>query len=120
MAEIHNFLNYFLTLSSTDTLPKKNWRENCDNNKAWWIPPLYFYSNFAGEEIYHIYELKNRGPSTIQEAEVYILWPSFDDEKKHLLYLLGVQSEPQDKVTCKSIANINPLYVKVKNIDANT
>ena len=71
---------------------------------------------FSGEEIYHIYELKNRGPSTIQEAEVYILWPSFDDEKKHLLYLLGVQSEPQDKVTCKSIANINPLYVKVKSI----
>jgi integrin alpha 8 len=67
-----------------------------------------------GEEIYHIYELKNRGPSTIQEAEVYILWPSFDEDKKHLLYLLGVQSEPQDKVTCKPVPNINPLYVKVK------
>ncbi len=76
---------------------------------------MQFKHFFLGEEIFHIYELKNRGPSTIQEAEVYILWPSFDESKKHLLYLLGVQSEPSDRVVCKSVANINPLYVKVIN-----
>ena len=65
----------------------------------------------------HIYGLKNKGPSVIQEAEVYILWPSFtgveyDGKQENLLYLLGVDYD-DSKVTCQTIKNINPVYVKV-------
>ena len=76
--------------------------------------PTLMFNAISGEEIYHIYELKNRGPSNNLEAEVYILWPSFDEDKHHLLYLLGVNTEPSDRVTCKPIPNVNPLYAKVK------
>ena len=59
-----------------------------------------------------MYDLKNKGPATIQEAEVFILWPSFGDYKEHLLYLLGVDYD-RSKVTCQPIKNINPDYVQV-------
>lgn len=54
----------------------------------------------------------NRGPSAIHEAEVFILWPSFNVDEEHLLYLLGVEHDNR-KVTCNRIDNINPLYLKV-------
>ena len=74
---------------------------------------------FLGDPVTHIYDLKNKGPSTIQEAEVYILWPSFtgyeyDGNQEDLLYLLGVEVD-ESKVTCQTIKNINPRYVKVNH-----
>lgn len=42
------------------------------------------------------------------------MWPSFNDEGEHLLYLLGVEYDV-NKVTCQRIENINPLYVKVSD-----
>ena len=80
---------------------------------------------FLGDPVTHIYDLKNKGPSTIQEAEVYILWPSFtgyeyDGNQEDLLYLLGVEVD-ESKVTCQTIKNINPRYVKVnQDINKNT
>ena len=70
-----------------------------------------------GDNVVHIYDLKNKGPSIIQEAEVYILWPSYsgyesNGMKQDLLYLLGVEYD-DTKVTCQPIKNINPRYVKV-------
>ena len=77
------------------------------------------YYIFSGDHVTHIYDLKNKGPSTIQEADVYILWPSFtgdeyDGNQEDLLYLLGVEVD-ESKVTCQTIKNINPRYVKVDN-----
>ena len=72
----------------------------------------YFVEDQLGEEVIHVYDLKNKGPATIQEAEVFILWPSFGDYKEHLLYLLGVDYD-RSKVTCQPIKNINPDYVQV-------
>ena len=78
------------------------------------VPEKYYVEDQIGEEVIHIYDLKNKGPSTIQEAEVFILWPSFDEYKEHLLYLLGVNYN-RSQVTCSSIKNINPLWgVKVR------
>ena len=76
------------------------------------IPDKYKYEEELGEEVTHVYAINNPGPSTIQEAEVFILWPSFNENKDHLLYLLDVDRGEGDRVTCERIENINPLYVK--------
>ena len=78
------------------------------------IPDKYYFEDELGEEIFHVYDVKNRGPSTIQEADVFILWPSNNENGDHLLYLLGVEYNSQ-KVRCENIENINPLYVKVRS-----
>ena len=72
----------------------------------------YEYEDEIGEEIFHIYDVKNKGPSTISEAEVHILWPSYNDYGDHLLYLLGFEYD-RERVTCESYKNLNPLAVKV-------
>lgn len=79
------------------------------------IPDKYYFEDELGEEVFHVYDVKNRGPSTIQEAEVFILWPSFNDNGDHLLYLLNVDYD-KSKAKCQSIDNINPLYVKVSKL----
>ena len=76
------------------------------------IPDKYKFEEELGEEVTHVYAINNPGPSTIQEAEVFILWPSFNENKDHLLYLLDVDRGEGDRVTCERIENINPLYVK--------
>ena len=64
--------------------------------------------------------MKNKGPSLIQEAEVYILWPSFtgnldsEGQAEDLLYLLPGVEYDHSKVTCQNIKNINPRYIKVR------
>ena len=60
----------------------------------------------------HIYDVKNKGPTSISEAEVYILWPSFNEYEDHLLYLLGFEYDNQ-KAFCEPFKNLNPLMVKV-------
>ena len=79
------------------------------------LPEKYKVEDQIGPEVVHIYDVKNKGPATIKEAEVFIMWPSFTkDDQRHLLYLLGVNYDPQEKVTCQPIRNINPLYIKTK------
>lgn len=66
-----------------------------------------------GDEIYHIYQLQNKGPSTIHDIALSILWPSKTKEGKHLLYLVD---EPltSGKVRCRPAPEdaINPLGLK--------
>ena len=79
------------------------------------LPEKYKVEDQIGPEVVHIYDVKNKGPATIKEAEVFIMWPSFTkDDQRHLLYLLGVNYDPKEKVTCQPIRNINPLYIKTK------
>lgn len=78
------------------------------------LPDKYIVEDQLGPEVVHIYDVKNKGPATIKEAVVFIMWPSFtQDDERHLLYLFGVSTDPQDQVTCQPIQNINPLYIKV-------
>ena len=78
------------------------------------LPEKYKVEDQIGPEVVHIYDVKNKGPATIKEAEVFIMWPSFTkDDQRHLLYLLGVNYD-KEKVTCQNINNINPLYIKTK------
>ena len=66
-----------------------------------------------GKEIYHTYQLQNRGPSTINDIAVTILWPTKTSDGDYLLYLVD---EPftSDKVKCKPAPDdaINPLNLR--------
>ena len=80
-------------------------------NKTAPYPKKYLVEDQLGEEVIHVYNLKNHGPSDALETEVFILWPSFDDYGEPLLYLLGMEYDGS-KATCDQPKNINPLYVK--------
>nr|XP_054932188.1 integrin alpha-PS2-like [Dermacentor andersoni] len=41
-----------------------------------------------GPPVKHVYELINRGPSVVQEADVYLVWPTHNVHDQPLLYLL--------------------------------
>jgi len=77
------------------------------------LPNRYDYEDEIGEAVDHIYDVKNKGPSSISEAEVYILWPSFNEYGDHLLYLLGFDYD-RKKAFCEPIKNRNPLSVKLQ------
>ena len=79
------------------------------------LPDRYEYEDEIGVEVVHVYDVKNKGPSSISEAEVYILWPSFNDYGDHLLYLLGFDYD-SERAQCEPVRNLNPLNVKVRNI----
>lgn len=54
-----------------------------------------------GEQVVHIYEIRNSGgPSTIQEAEIYFVWPMETLSHEPLLYLLN-QPETTKNVRCE-------------------
>ncbi|VDM15875.1 unnamed protein product, partial [Wuchereria bancrofti] len=69
------------------------------------------FDSEIGPVVSHLYQVINRGPSAISGASLDIIWPSFAENGKHLLYLID---EPQvndaDKVKCrvKQAQNINP------------
>ena len=77
------------------------------------LPDKYVYEDELGETVNHIYDVKNRGPSSISEAVVHIFWPSFNDNGEHLLYLLGFDYD-RKKAVCEQIKNLNPLAVKTQ------
>ncbi|XP_075739670.1 integrin alpha-PS2-like [Rhipicephalus microplus] len=45
-------------------------------------------SDDIGPPVKHVYELINRGPSVVQEADVYLVWPTHNVHDQPLLYLL--------------------------------
>ena len=77
------------------------------------LPSKYVYEDEIGDIVNHIYDVKNKGPSSISEAMVHIFWPSFNDNGEHLLYLLGFEYD-QKKAVCEQIKNLNPLAVKTE------
>ena len=76
------------------------------------LPDRYEFVEEIGDVVTHVYDVRNKGPSSISEAEVYILWPSFNDYEDHLLYLLGFEYD-QSRAKCEPLKNLNPLSLKV-------
>ncbi|MCP9258717.1 Integrin alpha pat-2 [Dirofilaria immitis] len=76
------------------------------------------FDSEIGPVVSHLYQVINRGPSAISGASLDIIWPSFAEDGKHLLYLID---EPQvndaDKVKCrvKQAENINPDSLTISN-----
>lgn len=71
-----------------------------------------FSETEIGQEVFHVYQLLNKGPSTINDIALTIFWPSKAADNRDLLYLVD---EPiTDKaVKCKPAAEkINPLDLK--------
>ncbi|XP_067141293.1 integrin alpha-PS2-like [Centruroides vittatus] len=84
-------------------------------NKSDPIPEEKFSEEDVGPEVTHIYELRNKGPSTIKTANIYILWPTYNLEKEFLLYLT---SEPEIKgkeASCRiNRDDINQLSLEIQ------
>ncbi|KAI5709931.1 hypothetical protein M8J75_004281 [Diaphorina citri] len=66
----------------------------------------------AGPQLVHIYNIRNKGPSDIIQAEAYFLWPSYTVEGDHLLYLLE-QPETSGAIQCEVIENVNEKKLKL-------
>ncbi|CAB4057680.1 ITGA8 [Lepeophtheirus salmonis] len=114
------FYDFILSVNSSnpeesfnmDNNEKKNSnKDQISYNLSGLIPNKYMIEDEIGEEIYHVYDVNNKGPSTVNEADIYIMWPSFTDNSKHSLYLLGIEYDT-NRVQCEPIDNINPLYIK--------
>ncbi|XP_028281620.1 integrin alpha-8 [Parambassis ranga] len=59
----------------------------------------------VGPQVTHIYELHNFGPSSIQEAELQLGWPSrYLDE--NLLYAMEIQTD--GPISCRTNTSLNP------------
>merc|ERR1719443_2523481 len=65
-----------------------------------------------GPEVTHIYQVENRGPSDIEEAEVYILWPSFRQVDDPLLYLTA-QPQIEGPGKCQFVVDVNTHNIKI-------
>ncbi|KAK0134122.1 Integrin alpha-8 [Merluccius polli] len=64
----------------------------------------------VGPQVTHIYELHNTGPSSIQEAELQMGWPSrFRDE--NLLYAMEIKTD--GPISCRANGSLNPLGLQL-------
>ncbi|KAM4601404.1 integrin alpha-8 [Polymixia lowei] len=67
----------------------------------------------VGPQVTHIYELHNSGPSSIQEAELQVGWPSrFRDE--NLLYAMEIQTD--GPISCRTNNSLNPLGLQISSL----
>ncbi|XP_011603981.1 integrin alpha-8 [Takifugu rubripes] len=67
----------------------------------------------VGPQVTHIYELHNFGPSSIQEAQLQVGWPSrFRDQ--NLLYAMEIQTD--GPISCKTNNSLNPLGLQVSSV----
>lgn len=64
-----------------------------------------------GPEVLHVYEIINKGPSTIKEAKIDIIWPAYTLYGKHLLYLLD-NPTIRGKAHCQNVPDINILSLQ--------
>lgn len=65
-----------------------------------------------GPQVVHIYEVRNGGPSTIEKAEVYFLWPYETISGDSLLYLLN-QPETTRNIECELTDYANTRNLKL-------
>ncbi|KAK3912027.1 Integrin alpha-PS2, partial [Frankliniella fusca] len=63
-----------------------------------------------GPQVVHVYSIRNKGPSSIQEAQADFLWPAYTLSGEPLLYLLE-QPETSGPVKCFLTDEVNPLGV---------
>lgn len=66
-----------------------------------------------GPQVVHVYSIRNKGPSGIQEAQADFLWPAYTLSGEPLLYLLE-QPETSGPVKCEFAEEINPLGIVIE------
>ncbi|XP_050678590.1 integrin alpha-8 isoform X2 [Leptidea sinapis] len=67
-----------------------------------------------GPQVIHKYNIKNDGPFTVEEAEIYVMWPYQTLDGENLLYML-VQPQWVGDMVCDVARNINPENLFVQN-----
>ncbi|XP_055952376.1 integrin alpha-PS2-like [Argiope bruennichi] len=80
-------------------------------NKSEEIPSSLVRESDIGPEVTHVYEVGNQGPSSVKQAEVYILWPTYTLDGKSLLYLMA-QPDVRGNAQCERIDDVNPLNLQ--------
>ncbi|KAM3961277.1 integrin subunit alpha inflated isoform 2-T2 [Aphomia sociella] len=73
---------------------------------------LYESQNFIddtklGPQVIHKYNIKNEGPSAVNEAEILIMWPYQTLNEENLMYML-VQPQTVGNIKCDIARHINP------------
>lgn len=70
-----------------------------------------------GPQVIHLYTIKNKGPATINEAEIFFIWPYATLDGDDLLYLLeqphttgNIQCEPAIVNEKNYLVSINVIY----------
>uniref|UniRef100_A0A8C7CD45 Integrin, alpha V n=1 Tax=Oncorhynchus kisutch TaxID=8019 RepID=A0A8C7CD45_ONCKI len=69
-----------------------------------------------GPQILHVYELRNRGPSTFSKAMLDIEWP-YRFNNGSLLYITKLEVDGDGGMNCSTDMEINPLNVSVRHRD---
>jgi len=72
------------------------------------------HESHIGPQVTHVYELGNKGPSDILQADVYILWPTKTLSGKDLLYLVDLPII-DGPATCQPMNSFNPLALKLES-----
>ncbi|KAJ0180782.1 hypothetical protein K1T71_004186 [Dendrolimus kikuchii] len=67
-----------------------------------------------GPQVIHKYNIKNEGPFTVDEAEIYFMWPYQTLDGENLMYML-VQPQMVGNVQCDIARNINAENLIVQN-----
>ncbi|XP_045785896.1 integrin alpha-PS2 isoform X1 [Maniola jurtina] len=67
-----------------------------------------------GPQVIHKYNIKNEGPFTVEEAEIYVMWPYQTLTGENLMYML-VQPQWLGNMKCDVARNINPENIFVQN-----
>lgn len=81
-------------------------------NKSEPLPEIKVSERDVGPDVMHVYEVGNRGPSSVQQAEVFILWPTYTLEgNKSLLYPM-TQPQISGNAVCEKMEDVNPLNLQ--------
>ncbi|CAB3221324.1 unnamed protein product [Arctia plantaginis] len=67
-----------------------------------------------GPQVIHKYNIKNEGPFTVDETEIYFMWPYQTLEGENLMYML-VQPQWFGNVVCDIARHVNPENLFVQN-----
>ncbi|CAH0722037.1 unnamed protein product, partial [Brenthis ino] len=67
-----------------------------------------------GPQVIHKYNIKNEGPFTVEEAELYIMWPYQTLTGENLMYML-VQPQWLGDMVCDVARHVNPESLFVQN-----
>lgn len=89
--------------------------EIVSHNKSDPIPEKKLSESDIGPEVEHIYLVRNKGPSNIEEAKIYILWPTYTSNKEFLLYLTSKPEIKGKQTKCEiNEKDINQLSLKLE------
>ena len=89
-------LNYEITILNRSSHPQEvHYNSTLYNNVTNIVD-----ENEIGPQLVYIYNIRNNGPSTINEAEVYVLWPYQTVDGDDLIYLLD-QIETSGPIKCQ-------------------